>query len=124
MHIFHQALKTKTYECFLSADTALPMMHMEDAIRATIEIMHAPADSIKIRGAYNLAGISFTPAQIASEIQKHIPDFTISYNLDFRQAIANSWPKSILEDEAKRDWNWSAKYNLSSLVSNMLQNLA
>lgn len=124
VHIFHQALKTKTYECFLSENTALPMMHMEDAIRATIEIMHAPAENIKIRGSYNLAGISFTPAQIASEIQKHIPDFTISYNPDFRQAIANSWPQSILEEEAKKDWNWSAKYNLSSLVTNMLENLA
>ncbi|MBK8367298.1 MAG: NAD-dependent epimerase/dehydratase family protein [Bacteroidetes bacterium] len=124
VHIFHQALKTKTYECFLSENTALPMMHMEDAIRATIEIMHAPAENIKIRGAYNLAGISFTPAQIAAEIQKHIPDFTISYKPDFRQAIANSWPQSILDHEAKNDWNWSAKYNLSSLVANMLQNLA
>lgn len=124
VHIFHQALKTKTYECFLSENTALPMMHMEDAIRATIEIMHAPTENIKIRGAYNLAGISFTPAQIAAEIQKHIPDFTISYKPDFRQAIANSWPQSILDHEAKNDWNWSAKYNLSSLVANMLQNLA
>ena len=124
VHIFHEALKNKTYECFLSEDTALPMMHMEDAIRATIEIMHASAESIKIRGSYNLAGISFTPAQIAAEIQKHIPDFTISYKPDFRQAIANSWPQSILEDEAKKDWNWSAKYNLSSLVENMLANLA
>ncbi|MCD6018636.1 MAG: NAD-dependent epimerase [Bacteroidetes bacterium] len=124
VHIFHEALKNKTYECFLSADTALPMMHMEDAIRATIEIMHAPAESIKIRGSYNLAGISFTPSQIASEIQKHIPEFTISYKPDFRQDIADSWPQSILEDEAKKDWNWSAKYDLSSLVENMLRNLA
>lgn len=124
VHIFHEALKTKTYECFLSADTALPMMHMEDAIRATIEIMHAPADQIKIRGSYNLAGISFTPAQIASEIQKHIPEFSISYKPDFRQDIANSWPQSILEVEANKDWAWSAKYNLSSLVDNMLKNLA
>jgi nucleoside-diphosphate-sugar epimerase len=124
VHIFHEALKNKTYECFLNQDTALPMMHMEDAIRATIEIMHAPIENIKIRGAYNLAGISFTPAQIASEIQKHIPDFTISYKPDFRQQIANSWPQSILDLEAKNDWNWSAKYNLSSLVANMLTNLA
>lgn len=124
VHIFHQALKTKTYECFLSQDTALPMMHMEDAIRATIEIMHAPAENIKIRGSYNLAGISFTPEQIAQEIKKHIPDFTISYKPDFRQAIADSWPKSISDDEAKNHWNWSAKYNLSSLVTNMLENLA
>jgi nucleoside-diphosphate-sugar epimerase len=124
VHIFHEALKNKKYECFLGADTALPMMHMEDAIRATIEIMHAPAKNIKIRGSYNLAGISFTPAQIAAEIKKHIPEFTISYNPDFRQAIADSWPQSILEDEAKKDWNWTAKYNLSSLVNNMLENLA
>lgn len=124
VHIFHQALKNKTYECFLSENTALPMMHMEDAIRATIEIMHAPAENIKIRGSYNLAGISFTPAEIATEIKKHIPEFTISYKPDFRQAIADSWPKSILDHEAKSDWNWSAKYNLSSLVENMLKNLA
>ena len=124
VHIFHEALKTKSYECFLSADTALPMMHMEDAIRATIEIMHAPLENIKIRGSYNLAGISFTPAQISAEIQKHIPEFTISYNPDFRQAIADSWPQSILENEANKDWGWSAKYNLSSLVDNMLRNLA
>ena len=124
VHIFHEALKNKTYECFLSADTALPMMHMEDAIRATIEIMHAPAENIKIRGSYNLAGISFTPEQIAAEIKKHIPDFTITYKTDFRQDIANSWPQSILEDEARNDWKWSAKYNLPSLVKNMLQNLA
>lgn len=124
VHIFHEALKNKSYECFLSADTALPMMHMEDAIRATIEIMHAPAEKIKIRGSYNLAGISFTPAQIASEIQKHIPDFRISYKPDFRQDIANSWPQSISEIQSNEDWDWSAKYNLSSLVKNMLENLA
>ena len=124
VHIFHEAIKNKKYECFLSANTALPMMHMEDAIRATIEIMHSPAENIKIRGSYNLAGISFTPDQIASEIRKHIPDFGISYKPDFRQEIADSWPQSILDDEAKKDWNWSMKYNLSSLVQNMLTNLA
>lgn len=124
VHIFHEALKHKSYECFLSENTALPMMHMEDAIRATIEIMHAPAENVKIRSSYNLAGISFTPAQIANEIKKHIPDFTISYKPDFRQQIANSWPKSILDNEAKKDWNWSAKYTLSSLCEDMLTNLA
>jgi nucleoside-diphosphate-sugar epimerase len=124
VHIFHEAIKNKSYECFLSANTALPMMHMEDAIRATIEIMHSPAENIKIRGSYNLAGISFTPDQIASEIRKHIPDFGISYKPDFRQEIADSWPQSILDDEAKKDWNWSMKYDLSSLVENMLVNLA
>ncbi len=124
VHIFHEALKNKKYECFLSADTALPMMHMEDAIRATIEIMHAPAENIKIRGSYNLAGISFTPEQIASEIKKHIPEFTISYKSDFRQAIADSWPQSIEDISSQTDWGWKPKYNLDSLVENMLQNLA
>lgn len=124
VHIFHQALKHKKYECFLSAQTALPMMHMEDAIRATIEIMHAPAENIKIRGSYNLAGISFTPQQIAEEIKKHIPDFIISYKPDFRQAIADSWPQSIEDVSARQDWGWSPKYNLDSLVANMLENLA
>ncbi len=124
VHIFHEALRHKSYECFLSEDTALPMMHMEDAIRATIEIMHAPADQIKIRGSYNLAGISFTPKEIAAEIQKHIPDFKISYKPDFRQEIANSWPKSIDDSEAQKDWGWKERYNLSGLVDNMLKNLA
>lgn len=124
VHIFHEALKHKSYECFLKENTALPMMHMEDAIRATIEIMHAPAENIKIRGSYNLAGISFTPAQIADEIKKHIPDFTISYKPDFRQAIADSWPQSIEDVSAQKDWGWNAKYDLNLLVKNMLENLA
>jgi nucleoside-diphosphate-sugar epimerase len=123
VHIFHEALKHKTYECFLSENTALPMMHMEDAIRATIEIMHAPAEKIKIRGSYNLAGISFNPKQIADEIKKHIPDFTISYKPDFRQAIAESWPQSIDDSHAKEDWGWQEKYDLPKLATNMLDNL-
>ncbi|MDP3567473.1 NAD-dependent epimerase/dehydratase family protein [Sediminibacterium sp.] len=123
VHIFHEALKTGTYESFLSENTALPMMHMEDAIRATLEIMHAPAEKIKIRGAYNLAGISFSPKQIAEEIKKHIPDFTITYKPDFRQAIADSWPKSINDAEAKKDWGWNLHYDLPKLVENMLVNL-
>jgi nucleoside-diphosphate-sugar epimerase len=123
VHIFHEALKKGSYECFLSENTALPMMHMEDAIRATIEIMHAPADSVKIRGSYNLSGISFSPKEIAAEIKKHIPDFTITYKPDFRQAIADSWPKSINDTEARQHWNWKEKYNLSGLVENMLENL-
>lgn len=124
VHIFHEALKHKKYECFLSPHTALPMMHMEDAIRATIEIMHAPAENIKIRGAYNLAGISFTPQQIAEEIKKHIPEFQISYKPDFRQAIADSWPQSIEDIRAQQDWGWIPKFNLDLLVKNMLENLA
>lgn len=123
VHIFHEALKNKTYECFLSGNTALPMMHMEDAIRATIEIMQAPAEKIKIRGSYNLSGISFSPKDIAAEIKKHIPDFTITYNPDFRQAIADSWPKSINDSEARKDWGWQEKYDLPKLVENMLENL-
>ncbi len=123
VHIFHEALKKGSYESFLSANTALPMMHMEDAIRATIEIMHAPAENIKIRGSYNLAGISFNPDQISKEIQKHIPEFKISYAPDFRQAIADSWPKSIDDSFAKKDWGWKEKYDLPKLVKNMLENL-
>jgi nucleoside-diphosphate-sugar epimerase len=123
VHVFHEALKTGTYESFLSENTALPMMHMEDAIRATLEIMHASAEKIKIRGAYNLAGISFSPKQIAEEIKKHIPDFTISYKPDFRQAIADSWPKSIDDTEARKDWGWNIHYDLAKLVENMLVNL-
>jgi len=123
VHIFHEALKNGSYECFLSENTALPMMHMEDAIRATIEIMHAPSENIKLRGSYNLAGISFSPKDIAAEIKKHIPGFTITYKPDFRQAIADSWPKSINDEYARKDWGWKEKYDLPKLVSNMLENL-
>lgn len=123
VHVFHEALKKGSYESFLSENTALPMMHMEDAIRATIEIMHAPAEKIKIRGAYNLSGISFSPKDIAAEIKKHIPDFTITYKPDFRQAIADSWPKSINDTEARKDWGWKEHYDLPKLVENMLVNL-
>lgn len=123
VHIFHEAIKKGSYESFLSENTALPMMHMEDAIRATIGIMQAPAEQIRIRGSYNLAGISFSPKEIAAEIRKHIPDFTISYNPDFRQAIADSWPKSIDDSHAKKDWGWQEKYDLPKLVENMLVNL-
>ena len=123
VHIFHEALKKGSYESFLSENTTLPMMHMEDAIRATLEIMHAPSEKIKIRGSYNLSGISFCPKDIANEIKKHIPDFTISYKPDFRQAIADSWPKSINDQEARNDWGWKEKYDLPKLVENMLVNL-
>lgn len=124
VHIFHEAIKNGRYECFLSEDTALPMMHMEDAIRATIEIMHAPAEQIRIRGSYNLGGVSFTPREIAAEIKNHIPGFQISYKPDFRQQIANSWPKSIDDSEARQDWGWKQHYDLKGLVDNMLKNLA
>lgn len=123
VHIFHEALKSGKYECFLTENTALPMMHMEDAIRATIELMHAPADSIKIRSSYNLSGLSFTPAQIANEIQKHLPSFSITYKPDFRQAIADSWPASINDAEARDHWGWKEYYNLTKLTENMLSHI-
>lgn len=121
--IFHQALKSARYECFLKEDTALPMMYMEDAIRATVELMQAPAEKIKIRSAYNLGGISFTPGEIAQAIQKHIPSFTISYKPDFRQAIADSWPQSIDDAVAAKDWGWKAAYDLDRMVETMLKNI-
>jgi nucleoside-diphosphate-sugar epimerase len=123
VHIFYEALKHKSYNCFLSEGTTLPMMHMEDAIRATIELMHAPYENIKIRGSYNLSGLSFNPEEIASEIRKHIPDFKMSYKPDFRQSIADSWPASIDDSEARKDWGWKEHYNLERLVDNMLTNL-
>lgn len=123
VHIFYEALKTGTYESFLSENTTLPMMCMEDAIRATIELMHAPAENIKIRGGYNLAGLSFSPKDMAEEIKKHIPNFKISYKPDFRQQIADSWPKSIDDSEARKQWGWKENYNLEKLVSAMLENL-
>jgi nucleoside-diphosphate-sugar epimerase len=123
VHIYHEALKNKTYECFLSEHTALPMMYMPDAIRATIELMDAPAEKVKIRSSYNLGGISFDPAQIAAEIKKHIPEFTITYKPDFRQAIADSWPKSIEDSRARQDWGWNPQYDLASMTKDMLDNL-
>lgn len=123
VHIFYDALKKGTYESFLSENTTLPMMCMEDAIRATIEIMQAPSDQIKIRGSYNLSGLSFSPKEIALEIKKHIPAFSITYNPDFRQQIADSWPASIDDSEARNHWGWKEKYNLELLVSAMLNNL-
>lgn len=121
--IYHKALKEGAYECFLSEDSALPMMYMDDAIRATIEIMQAPAESIRIRSSYNLSGISFTPSEIAAEIKKHHPNFSVTYKPDFRQKIANSWPASIEDKEAREDWNWRHKFNLESMTIEMLTNL-
>ena len=121
--IFHKALADKTYECFLSAETKMPMMYMDDAIAATIQIMQAPAEEIKIRSSYNLAAMSFTPTEIAAEIQKHIPEFTVTYKPDFRQKIADSWPASIDDAEARKDWNWEHKYDLESMTVDMLKHL-
>jgi nucleoside-diphosphate-sugar epimerase len=121
--IFHQAIQYGKYESFISENTGLPMMYMTDAIRATIELMEAPAEQVKIRSSYNLAGISFTPKQLAAEIKKHIPDFEMTYNPDFRQAIADSWPSSINDNYAQKDWGWELKYNLEKMTSNMMKNL-
>ncbi|CAM2849640.1 L-threonine 3-dehydrogenase [Flavobacterium frigoris] len=121
--IFHKALTDKKYECFLSSETKMPMMYMDDAIAATIQIMQAPAEQIKIRSSYNLAAMSFTPTEIAAEIKKHIPEFTITYEPDFRQKIADSWPASIDDDFARKDWNWKHKYDLESMTVDMLEHL-
>lgn len=123
VHIFHQALNQNKYECFLSENTSLPMMYMPDAIRATIEIMEAPAEKIKIRGGYNLSGMSFSPKEIAAEVAKHCPGFTISYKPDFRQQIADTWPKSIDDSEAQKDWGWKPEYDLNKMTNDMFINL-
>ena len=121
--IFHQAIKQGEYESFLSENTGLPMMYMPDAIRATIQLMEAPAEQVKIRSSYNLAGISFTPKQLAAEVAKHIPDFEMTYKPDFRQAIADSWPSSINDSYAQKDWGWELKYDLEKMTSDMIINL-
>jgi len=121
--IFHKAIKDNTYDCFLSESTALPMMYMDDAVRATMSIMDAPKEDIKIRSSYNLGGISFTPDMISEEIKKHIPDFEIKYAPDFRQAIADSWPKSIDDSDAQNDWSWNHEFDLKGMTSVMLENL-
>jgi nucleoside-diphosphate-sugar epimerase len=121
--IFHKAIADKKYECFLSSETKMPMMYMDDAIDATINIMKAPAEEIKIHSSYNLAAMSFTPTEIAAEIKKHIPEFEITYNPDFRQKIADSWPASIDDSDARKDWGWNHKFDLESMTKDMLEHL-
>ncbi|MDI4633238.1 NAD-dependent epimerase/dehydratase family protein [Pelomonas sp. V22] len=121
--IFHGALKAGRYSCFLEEGQALPMMYMPDALRATIELMEAPAESIRERGSYNLSGCSFTPAEIAAEIAKQVPGFEIEYAPDFRQAIAASWPQSIDDSAASRDWGWKPAFGLEAMVRDMLKHL-
>jgi nucleoside-diphosphate-sugar epimerase len=123
VHIYHEALKQQSYECFLSANTELPMMYMPDALKATIGLMEAPAEQVKIRSSYNVAGMSFNPQQIADEIKTHIPNFTISYKPDFRQQIADSWPQSINDQEARNHWGWKPDYDLAQMTTDMLANL-
>ena len=123
VHIFHEALKHAKYESFLNANTNLPMMYMPDAIRATIELMEAPAEQVKIRSSYNVGGVSFNPEEIAAEIRRHLPAFEMSYQEDYRQAIANSWPQSIDDSHAQEHWGWKAEYDLSKMTDDMMSNL-
>jgi threonine 3-dehydrogenase len=121
--IYHKAVQNQSFECFLSENTRLPMLYMDDAIRATLQLMEAPAAKLTVRSSYNLAGTSFSPQEVAAEITKHLPDFKITYNPDFRQAIANSWPESIDDSVARKDWNWKPKYDLAAMTTDMLTHL-
>lgn len=123
VEIYHKAISDKKYTCFLKADTELPMMFMDDAIRATLSLMESFSEDIKVRSSYNLAAMSFTPAEIARSIQRHIPEFEITYEPDFRQAIADSWPNSIDDSKARTDWGWKAEFDLDRTTSEMLGNL-
>ncbi len=122
--IYHYAVKGQDYSCFLSEATALPMIYMEDAIRATLELMEADSGKIKIRTSYNLAGMSFTPKEIAASIKQEMPNFKVSYAPDFRQKIAESWPESIDDAAARNDWQWCPKYDLQSMTKDMLHQLS
>ncbi len=121
--IFHQAKKQGRYTCYLAAETALPMMYMPDAIKATIGIMEAPAAAVKIRTSYNLSAFSFTPEDLAAKIRDHIPAFELDYEVDFRDAIAQGWPQSIDDAEARAHWGWQEEYSLDDMVKDMLENV-
>jgi nucleoside-diphosphate-sugar epimerase len=121
--IFHAALKHRFYQCYLNADTLLPMMYMEDAVRATMELMEAPSEKIKVRTSYNIGAMHFTPAEISREISNHITGFETTYHPDFRQAIAESWPGSVDDSNAKKDWGWNPQYGLEETVDSMLSAL-
>ena len=123
VEIYHEAIKAGNYNCFLSENTSLPMMFMDDAIKATVDLMEAPADNLTIRSSYNLSAISFTPKEIFESIKRHIPDFKITYSPDFRQAIADSWPSSIDDSIARNDWNWQHSFDLDAMTEVMLGEL-
>lgn len=123
VEIFHEAMEEKKYTCFLKPDTYLPMMYMPDAIRGTIELMEAPANKISVRTSYNFSAMSFSPADIGAEISKYIPGFELTHKLDYRQAIADSWPKSIDDSTAREDWGWKPEYDLQRMTKDMLENL-
>ncbi len=121
--IYHYAVQGKAYECFLRADTPLPMLYMPDAIRATLQLMEAPANNLTVRTSYNLAGMTFNPGEITASIQKEVPDFRVTYKPDFRQAIADSWPASIDDSAARKDWGWKPEFNLDAMTRDMLLHL-
>ncbi len=121
--IYHSAVKQEEYSCFLNPETKLPMIFMDDAIRSTVELMQAAKENIKTRTSYNLGSMSFSPREITAEIQKLYPNFKVEYNADFRQEIADKWPKSINDDEARKDWNWKPKYDLKLMTVLMLEKL-
>ena len=123
VEIFYGAIKNKHYNCFLDAKTILPMMYIDDAIRGTIELSQADFSKLQNHANFNFAGISFSCEELAAEIKKHIPDFTIEYNPDFRQEIANSWPRSIDDSASKNQWKWQAKYDLAKMTKTMIENL-
>jgi nucleoside-diphosphate-sugar epimerase len=123
VHIFHEALRNHQYESFLSKDSMLPMMYMHDALHATISLMEADYDRVKIRSSYNVSAMSFTPEQLSAEIKKHIPDFRITYKPDIRQEYANSWPNSIDDSRARSDWGWKHEYDLVAMTNDMLQHI-
>lgn len=123
VEIFYEAIKNKKYECFLSEDTMLPMMYMEDCIKATLDLMDAPVENLIHHADFNVGAISFTPKELANEIKKHIPEFEITYNPDYRQKIANSWPKSIDDSAARKEWNWQHSFDLEKMTETMIKNL-
>ncbi|WP_420320025.1 NAD-dependent epimerase/dehydratase family protein [Flagellimonas sp.] len=123
VEIFHKAVTGEPFTCFLDKETTLPMMFMDDAVRATLELMESPRENIKVRTSYNIAGISFSPEEITASIRERFPNFIVEYAPDFRQEIADKWPKSIQDCEASRDWNWKPEYDLSRITMEMIDNL-
>jgi nucleoside-diphosphate-sugar epimerase len=123
VEIYHEALKSGKYTSFLNRETELPMMFMDDAIRGTIALMEASEENVKIRSSYNLSALNFTPETLAAAIKKHIPEFEISYDPDFRQGIADSWPSSIDDSRAREDWGWSHQFDLEKMTAEMLNGI-
>jgi nucleoside-diphosphate-sugar epimerase len=121
--IYHQAIREQNFTCFLTADTYLPMMYMDDAVRATMQLMAAPTSNIQVRSSYNISGMSFSPREIAESIQSHYPNFQVQYAPDFRQQIADSWPSRINDDCARNDWGWKAQFDLPKMTTEILTKL-